>query len=188
MARPVRWDRGGIVALLVCLLVAGLVGAVTPEELPSARAVGPDAAGVATAETLEVRLLDARTSAVVTEASETRYETPATFVVVTFAVQPFRDLTIVTPRLHTRDGLTYWPLQRGRIIPSHSVAVGQRITATVVFEVPPEHLPGATLTVSPFINNGVAPVVRTPTFALPDPLPAASETPVIEEPSYEAGR
>lgn len=182
-----RWDWRGLAGLLVCLVLAGLVGVLTPEELPADRPVGPDSAGVAHTATLDVEVVDAVGASEV-RARDTGYPTTATFVVITFATQAKRDTTLLTPALRTADGLSYRPLARGSIQPIVSAIVGQRVSATVVFEVPPEATQGAVFTVRPYVTNGVVPVVQTATFRLPDPLSQAPEPPTITEPTMEAAR
>lgn len=182
-----RWEWRGIAGLLACLVLAGLVGVLTPEQLPADRPVGPDAAGVARTAPLDVELVDAVGASEVRVRNE-GYPTTAAFVVIRFTAQAKRDTTLLTHALRTADGLTYRPLARGYVQSSVSALVGQRVTAMVVFEVPPEAVRGAVFTVRPHVTNGVVPVVQTATFRLPDPLPQAPEPPEIDQPSMEAAR
>lgn len=164
------------------------MAALTLTKLPSARAVWPDPAGIARTETLDAEVLDVGASPSVRSRSGVDDDTSATFVVVRFAAPPHRDLALLEPRLHTAGGLTYWPVSRGDITSTISVPVGQPVIAAVVFEVHPELLAGATFTVVPHVVNGIVPVVRTPTFRLPDQVPTASEPPVLGASELEAGR
>lgn len=177
----------GVLVLGLCLLVAGLIWAVTPKSMPEYRPVRPDSDGVARADMLDAQLLDAQLTTKVS-AGGVEYESLETFVVITYWAQARGDTRIISPTLRTTGGLTYEPISRSMLLSFTSVQVGQAVTSMIVFEVPPDLIPGAKFVVGAHISNGVQPVAARPTFDLPDPMPTASEAIVILPDETTAGR
>ncbi len=182
------WTPRGVLVLLACVVIAGLVGALTPSLMPTSRPVAPDADGIARAPRLDVELREVYSATQVAVPIGEVYDTFERFVVVTYWAQPHRDGAIFNATVVTSDGLRYAPIQRANLQHFASAQVGQAVVATAVFEVPPDKIAGSHFEVNVHINNGLQPVSHVPTFELPDPLPEAPETPVIESAVQEPGR
>lgn len=187
-ATPRTWTPRGVLVLLGCLLVAGLVGALTPTLLPSSRPVAPGADGIARAPRLDAELREAFSTQQVAVPMGEVYDTLERFVVITYWAQPHRDGAIFAPTLVTRDGLRYSPIQRANLLHHASAQVGQAVVATAVFELPPDKIAGSRFELNVHIANGLQPVSRVPTFVLPDPLAQIPDVPVIQSAMQEPGR
>lgn len=186
--RTREWNASGVLVLLACLLVAGLIGAATPTQLPSARPVVPDSDGVARTARLDAELLEVTQTAAIVSEMDTQYDTREAFMVVTYWAQPHRDITIMRPSLVTRDGTRYSPYSRVDIVPHASAVVGQAVRAMVAFELPADLIAGAQVEIVALQRDGISGVVDTPTFAFPDPVPISSEPVSMLPVVTEAGR
>lgn len=182
------WTPRGVLALLVCLLVAGLIGTLTPQLLPSVRPIAPGSDGIARSPRLDAEIRETSWTTQIAAPIGEVYNSLEGFVVVTYWAQPHQDSAIITPTLVTRDQARYQPIERANLAYFASAAVGQAVVATVVFEVPADKLAGARIEIGVHVNNGLRPVAQTPTFDLPNPLPQAAGTPVIGPPVVEPGR
>lgn len=183
-----RWDWRGLAILVVCVVVAGLIGSLVPDWLPAYRAVRPDSDGVARTATLDAWLIDAYYTDEILGTYGDLHHSDEIYVVVELGARPHRETAILDVRVITADGLTYQPVYQDGIFPAVHVQVGQQALAMQVFEVPRDRLDGLTLTVGELGMPGVQPVPRQPEFKLPNPLPEASSAVEMTEPVFEAAR
>lgn len=98
------WTPRGVLVLLACVVIAGLVGALTPSLMPTSRPVAPDADGIARAPRLDVELREVYSATQVAVPIGEVYDTFERFVVVTYWAQTHRDGAIFNATLVTRDG------------------------------------------------------------------------------------
>lgn len=181
-----KWDLRGVVLVVGCVLLAGLIGSLVPEWLPSYRAVRPDADGVARTDELDAWLVDAYVTETIVGDYGDRFTTEERFVVVQIGARPHGETAIISTTLVTADGLEYGPIFRAGIDRSVHVPVGQQVLVAQVFEVPTDRLDGLKVAVGTMGIPGVQPVPRQAELKLASPLPVGQPDAEIPAAVFEA--
>ncbi|RMB61840.1 hypothetical protein [Tessaracoccus antarcticus] len=147
----------GVVAVVVSLVVVGVVRSAIPPYLPTQSHVSPDEQSVVDLEVGAIQLLEVRAA--------TRLQgdgsfpdglgTDATFVTARVRITPHGGTLRVVSDIQSADGRSYEALDVAGLPSPAVVYVGQRVTQTLIFEVPADRLAGAHLVIRGAGDDGV---------------------------------
>lgn len=181
----------GIVVLLVCLLVVGLVRSAIPDGGPKEYWVGPDAQGVAHTDDVTVELISLTAATSVRpddEFSDAHFVAApdAVLVLRRFRMTPHGDILSPQTQLRTSDGYSHEALSLSDF-PHPSFHVGFSATTTFIYELPLDSLDGV-IGIHGRRPDGLQPVAPLIVYELPADLVPGSGVVTVPAAETEPAR
>lgn len=169
-----RAGWAGIMTLVACLVVVGLIRAAVPEELPDEYEVRADDAGVARTDEATVEMSGIETASSIRmnrEFSDDRFEaTDGTILVLgRFKVTAHRRTFMMSTQIRTADGSIYEELPVHGFPQPGPAHVGVAVTTTFIYEIPRNQM-DAVVGIHGFRQDGLQPVAPVMIFPLPATL------------------
>lgn len=178
MSTPARRSRhtpriAGLVALLVCVLLVGVIRSAIPDGPPEEDRVLPDEHGVVRTNEVTVELISVMTASSVRPVGEFGdalfVASPGTVLVLgRFSLTAHGAPYFVSTQLRTSDGYSYAALSLPDF-PQPGIHVGFSVTTTFIYEVPLDKLEGVIGIHGPR-DDGLQPVHPLIAYALPEDL------------------
>ncbi|MFV0428759.1 MAG: hypothetical protein ACK5KO_04960 [Arachnia sp.] len=144
--------------MIVSLAAVGLIRMSTPEFANVDFRVNPDANGAVETDSYTVELLRAEAGTTVTSEHGESLTTAECFVVVTIAAMAHGGPSYPEVILHTRDGLSYHPLDVYSFPTTSGLNVGERVEMDLMFVIPVDQLEGSEVSFDPGTAGSISPV------------------------------